>query len=183
VEEAAPPQFASGEFQALTGAYLPLKVLWRASEAEAALGRALTANDLERSTYALYRIGQTRTLADFSTTLNSIDALTQGALRWWASGYDILLTPTTGRPPIPLGLMAADYASVEKVFRLWGNSTAFANLTGLPACSVPLHWTADGMPIGVQLFADIWRDDLLIRLASQLEEASPWRDRIPPLHA
>jgi amidase len=53
------------------------------------------------------------------------------------------------------------------------------SITGQPAISLPLHWNAQGLPIGVQLVADYGREDLLIRLASRLEEASPWSERRP----
>jgi amidase len=57
------------------------------------------------------------------------------------------------------------------------------NVSGQPGISLPLHWNDDGLPIGVQLVAAYGREDLLIRVAAQLEEAEPWKDRRPPLHA
>ena len=57
------------------------------------------------------------------------------------------------------------------------------NMTGQPGISLPLHWAASGLPIGVQLVAAAGREDLLLRLAAQLEEAAPWADRLPGLHA
>jgi amidase len=61
--------------------------------------------------------------------------------------------------------------------------TAQFNITGQPAVSLPLHWTPDGLPVGVQFVADFGREDLLVRLAAQLENAAPWAARRPPVHA
>ena len=61
--------------------------------------------------------------------------------------------------------------------------TAGFNSTGQPAISLPLHWSEDGLPIGVQLVAAYGREDLLIRVAAQLEQAQPWADRWPDLAA
>ena len=61
--------------------------------------------------------------------------------------------------------------------------TAGFNATGQPAISLPLHWSDDGLPIGVQLVADMGREDLLLRVAAQLEQAQPWAQRRPPLFA
>jgi amidase len=59
--------------------------------------------------------------------------------------------------------------------------TAFGNITGLPAVSLPLHWTDSGLPVGVQLVGGPWEEGRLIALAAQLEQARPWVDRRPSL--
>ena len=66
---------------------------------------------------------------------------------------------------------------------IWGLFTMPFSVSGQPAISLPLHWTPEGLPVGVQCVADYGREDLLIRVASQLEQAMPWRDRFPPVFA
>jgi len=61
--------------------------------------------------------------------------------------------------------------------------TAMFNTTGQPAISLPVHWTADGLPVGSQLVAAYGREDQLIRVAAQIEQARPWADRWPSLHS
>jgi amidase len=67
--------------------------------------------------------------------------------------------------------------------RPWFQYTQQFNMTGQPAISLPLHWSDGGLPIGVQLVAAPFREDLLIRVASQLEAAAPWAHRRPPVHS
>jgi amidase len=119
--------------------------------------------------------------------------------------FDLLLTPTTAMPPPRIGafdlaprLQRAQNALVRArgagllrftpvVDQLisenlgWVPYTQLANLTGRPAMSVPLHWTADGLPIGAQLVGRLGAEGQLLRLAAQLEQAQPWFDRRPPL--
>ncbi len=97
-------------------------------------------------------------------------------------GYDLLLTPTLAQPPVPIGALADEDPWVS--FRNAGRFTPFtqvANITGLPAVSVPLSWSGDGLPIGVQLVGRPADEATLIRVSAQLEAARPWRDRRPPV--
>jgi len=98
---------------------------------------------------------------------------------WWAD-YDLLLTPTLGAPPPELGWFTAAGPEQEGP-RIAGfiPYTPQFNMTGQPAVSLPLHWTPDGLPVGVQLVAAYGREDVLVRVASQLEQAAPWADRHP----
>ncbi len=98
------------------------------------------------------------------------------------NGYDAILTPTLAAPPVPVGYFdevepAANFER-QKQFTPY---TALNNLSGQPAVSVPLHWSADGLPIGVMLAGRIGDEATLISLSAQLEAARPWRDRHPPL--
>ena len=96
--------------------------------------------------------------------------------------YDAILTPTLAMPPRPVGwfdeVEPAENFVRQTQFTPW---TALYNLSGQPAVSVPLHWTADGLPIGIMLAARMGDEATLISLSAQLEAAKPWRDRRPPM--
>ena len=81
------------------------------------------------------------------------------------------------------GLAIQWLATFGKANALWSPYTAQFNMTGQPAITLPLHQTPAGLPVGVQLVAAYGREDILIRVASQLEQAAPWTDRHPPVHA
>ncbi len=97
---------------------------------------------------------------------------------WYETGgFDLLLTPTLGEPPPPLGTYDDSGEDPLRAMERAKVTAAFAgayNATGQPAISLPLHWSDDGLPIGVQLIAQLGREDLLIRVAAQLERARPW---------
>lgn len=112
-----------------------------------------------------------------------------GAMRRFAADaltalapYDAVLTPTLATPPVLVGAMrndedpAADFLA-QKEFTPW---TSAWNVTGMPAVSLPLHWTPDGLPVGVMLAARPAEDELLLALSAQVEAAAPWADRRPP---
>src|SRR6185312_6814557 len=101
---------------------------------------------------------------------------------WWASGFDLLLTPTLSAPPPPLGWLVPPPDDPVTIGVRATNYAAFTspfNLTGQPAISLPLEWNDAGLPIGVQLVAAYGREDVLLRVAAQLEVARPWADRRP----
>jgi amidase len=98
--------------------------------------------------------------------------------------FDILLTPTLALPPVPIGWQ--EEGGGDALAQLRRNTdftpfTAVANMTGLPAMSMPLHRTAAGLPIGVQAFGPPLGEALLLRLAAQLEDARPWSSSRPPI--
>jgi amidase len=147
---------------------------------EALLGREIGEEEIEPRN-AFYR--HTGSALDAVTYLQSRAWFGMWARRmasWW-SGHDLLLTPTLGAPSPELGWFTAEGPQEEG--RRVGSFipyTAQFNMTGQPAISLPLHWTPDGLPVGVQLVAGYGREDLLVRVASQLEQAAPWADRYPP---
>ncbi len=85
-------------------------------------------------------------------------------------------------PPPEIGYLSDPELGGQRVTEVLQYTAQF-NITGQPAISLPLHWTADGLPVGVQLVAAYGREDLLLRVAAQLEEAQPWASRTPAVHA
>ncbi|HUD80273.1 MAG TPA: amidase [Streptosporangiaceae bacterium] len=112
-------------------------------------------------------------------------AILQGAARpalTALNAYDAILTPTLALPPRPVGwfdeVEPAENFIRQTVFTPW---TALYNLSGQPAVSVPLHWTAENLPIGVMLAGRIGDEATLISLSAQLEAARPWKNKHPPI--
>ena len=94
-----------------------------------------------------------------------------------------MLTPTLARPPVPVGWVREPGDPWEQYARAadFTPFTPAVNVAGLPAASVPFAWTDDGLPLGIHLIGRAAEESVLIRLASQLEQARPWADRRPPL--
>ena len=150
-------------------------------------GRPLTADDMEPITWLFYETSGGYSGGDYVRAINEMHRWTRRVESWWSvQGYDLLLTPTLAEPPPVLGDLGGQ---ADGGLNAAGRSIPFAaytapfNVTGQPAMSVPLYWTDSGLPIGIQLVAAPFREDLLIRVAAQLEEARPWTDRRPPVHA
>ena len=151
------------------------------------LGRELTAADVEPLTWALAREGRAVDAAEYLGAINRHQLMSRMVANWYEDeGFDLLLTPTLGEPPPPLGTYDDSGDDPMRAIERAKVTAAFAgayNATGQPAISLPLHWDEDGLPIGVQLISQLGREDLLIRVAAELERAHPWADRTPPVFA
>ncbi|HEY4397338.1 MAG TPA: amidase [Acidimicrobiia bacterium] len=185
IEPSFPDAFADPEI------FGPFTMLWTTDTAHYLddfsnlVGKPVTEVDVEPLTWALAEAGRAVTGAQFREAIRVMEEVGRRAAPWW-DGFDLLLTPTLGEPPLPLGtldpqpdnplhgyLRAAEFVPFTVQF----------NVSGQPAISVPLSWNDDGLPIGTQLVAAYGREDLLLRVAAQLEQARPWADRRPPVHA
>ncbi len=127
--------------------------------------------------------GQVRGV-DYAGAIEDLQSWTRRVASWW-NDHDVLVVPTSPEPPFRLGELAPtnrDPAVGARMGRLVTFCSPF-DVTGQPAISLPLHWNDDGLPIGVQLVAAYGREDVLLRVAAQLEQARPWLDRRPPVHA
>jgi amidase len=169
-------------------AFIPIWATLAASNLDAfgaALGRELTADDVEPLTWWQAEQGRAQRGTDFLDAITKMQAFSRRVLQWWADGFDLLLTPTLGEPPLPLGVLQTPDKPLDGYARA-GTFTPYtpvANQTGQPAISIPLHENADGLPIGVHLVAAYGREDLLLRVAAQLESADPWAERRPAVFA
>ena len=116
------------------------------------------------------------------TYLANLDAMHRYSHRarpWWETN-DLLVTPTMSEPPPEIGTLKG--ADIERIVRLVPYTSPY-NVSGQPGIALPLHWTPEGLPLGIQLVAKQGAEDLLIRIASQIEAAAPWIDRRPPVCA
>jgi amidase len=169
--------------------------LWSAGVAlgldgwSARTGERIGADDVEPLTWALAELARG---LPTPALLRSLDWLLQTSrlvAEWWqppggGRGFDILLTPTLAEPPVLLGTFDAPADNPLAGFMRAAAFTPFTppfNVTGQPAISLPLGWTADGLPMGVQLVAAFGREDVLLRVAAELEENDSWANRRPPI--
>jgi amidase len=152
----------------------------------AMVGRDLGPDDVEPLTWSQAAVGRAITADAYLEAVESLRAWSRRMAGWWEAGdggFDVLLTPTMAKPPAPLEeIRGADAEGALIAATPYAAFTVPFNVTGQPAMSLPLHWH-DGLPIGVQLVAAIGREDLLFRVAAQLEAARPWCDRHPPVFA
>jgi amidase len=162
--------------------------MWAATDAdlleiEALVGKPVTEEDVEAGTWASAQAGAAIDAAHYLRALSSMHAWTRRATAWWLDdGFDVLLTPTCAEPPPELGDLIRPETGGARLLP-FAIFTAPFNITGQPAMSVPVHWTPAGLPVGVQFVGAPNREDVLFRLAGQIEQAMPWADRRPPLHA
>lgn len=148
---------------------------------EMLLGRPIGEDEIEPRNAAYRRAGRELSAVAYLESRGWLGMWARRMADWW-NDHDLLLTPTLGAPPPELGWFTAA-GPQEEAARIASfiPYTAQINMTGQPAISLPLHWTQGGLPVGVQLIAAYGREDMLIRVASQLEQAAPWGERHPPM--
>jgi amidase/6-aminohexanoate-cyclic-dimer hydrolase len=148
-----------------------------------ALGREPQPEDVETSTWSMAEYGRQVTASDYAKAIRVLHQAGRVVGRFFGE-YDVLITPTMCRPPHKLGVLAQSHNDPHAYLEAILGTIAFTspfNSTGSPAMSVPLSWSRDGLPIGVQFAADFGDEATLFRLAAQLEKARPWAERRPGL--
>jgi len=197
VEEGAPPI----DRAQVTHAYLVLTSAETAAAIDGGarlLGRDPDPSQFEAGTWFFAQAGRAHTAAELAAAVHVMHAQGRSVARWFET-RDVLLTPTLAQPPLPIGaleprpleraaLTALRLVPSRRALRLaleqlaerafeFAAFTPLANLTGQPAMSVPLHWSAAGLPIGTQFVGRVGEEGLLLRLAAQLERAQPWFEK------
>jgi len=149
------------------------------------IGREPGPDTLEASTLAAVEYGRTVSAGQLLDALGQANVLAR-IMGAFFQRFDVLLTPTLGRLPMPLGVYdPTASADLREVFTSWAALESFCpafNATGQPAISLPLHQSVEGLPIGMQLVGASGGESVLLRVAAQLEQALPWAGRRPPIH-
>ncbi|MEV6874205.1 amidase [Amycolatopsis sp. NPDC051128] len=150
------------------------------------LGREPADGELEPLTAAYWAAGRQVSAAQYLLAIEDLQAFSR-TVAGFLGTYDLWLTPTMSRPPAVLGEITSTAEEPLRALENGAPTVAYpavvANITGNPAMSVPLWWNDEGLPIGVHFLGRFGDEATLFRLASQLEQARPWRDRLPPVHA
>jgi amidase len=183
VEETHPAAITDGTIDSLVVPLITASVAADVAGFERAIGRAIGRDDVDPDNWAAIEMGRAVTGVQYAEAVQGIHRYSRRVGAWFER-FDLLLTPTLPEPPPPLGELVSNPAKPLEGFLRSGQLTAFLipfNATGQPAMSLPLHWSADGLPIGVQLVAGMGAEDTLIRVGVQLEESMPWDGRRPPL--
>ncbi|HEV7351119.1 amidase [Telluribacter sp.] len=168
------------------------------------LGRPIQKDDVEPNTWLVAKLGEAYSAADYAHAMYKWNELSR-TMATFHQQYDLFLTPVMARPPIRIGELQNTNTEnfLLKILQTTGGYsflkgskiieqvaertfsyipyTTMANITGQPSMAVPMHWTEKNLPIGVMFTGRMGEEDLMFRLAAQLEQAHPWADRRPAL--
>lgn len=153
--------------------------------AEQRFGRVMTDSDFERLTLASAHNGQMASATDYAAAQLTAFQVSRD-LRTFFETCDVFLCPTLCLPPLRIGeldTMSEDLSHIAPILRRYMPATSMFNMSGQPAMSVPLAWNSAGLPLGMMFAARFGDEATLFRLAAQLEQERPWRDKLPPVCA
>ena len=153
--------------------------------AEQAFGRAMTASDFEILTLAMAHNAQATNAIDYVAAQLGAFQISR-ALATFMASCDVFLCPTLCTPPLRIGelnAMSEDMSHIAPILRRYIPATAMFNISGQPAMSVPLAWNAQGLPLGMMFAGRFGDEATLFRLAARLEQARPWKHKLPPVCA
>ena len=184
VEPAWPKALEDKTFGSTFGALWSANMGLSRRQFEDQLGRPLKDHEMEPMNRIQADFASHLTAVDYGLALSAVAQYRRAVQSWWCDGWDLLLTPTVAELPIKLGTIVNDPENPMSPMQRAGQFVPFTppfNTSGQPAISLPLEWTAGGLPVGVQLVAAYGREDVLLRIASQLEQAKPWAHRTPDM--
>lgn len=187
VEEAS-PRLSADEVAAVGDGFLACLAIETAHDIEqlaAQVGRTPRAEDFEPAHWSFAEYGRSLGAVDGIRARRALHAVAR-AVGPFFEDYDVYLTPTLGKPPVPLGEIDPNIPDWRRYYGILFEFIPFTslfNVTGSAGVSLPLHWNAAGLPIGCQFVTRMGRDGLLLALAAQIERAAPWAERRPPVCA
>ena len=181
VDEAWPAELEADRLGGVFASVWSANMAVAVAEIERLLGRRAGPGDVEPMNLAQAELAGRHSATEYAAAMGVCNVVRREIQQWWADGWDLLLTPTITEPPLLLGEVANDPGDPFAPLRRCGAFVTFTqpfNISGQPAINVPLTWS-EGLPIGVQLVAAYGREDLLLQVARQLEQARPWSQRHP----
>ena len=180
VHDGYPPVLDSNELASLLAVSVAVSVARELEVIAERTGATVGPDGVEPATWRFAEQGRAVPATAYVANVEAMHRYSRTLCAWWDEGNDLLVTPTMAEAAPPIGELKG--ADVERIVRLVPYTAPY-NVSGQPAIALPLHWTADGLPVGIQLVAAYGGEDVLLRLAAQLEAAAPWADRVPPIHA
>ncbi|NQV21764.1 MAG: amidase [Rhodospirillales bacterium] len=175
------PAVDGGQLAPLFGTLWAAFGAWTLRDWEVRTGRTATPEQFEKHTWIMSETDKNLRASDLAMAMQNLQRFARKVAGFHET-YDVWLTPTMNTPPPPLGFfehVKEDRARARLRMEAAANYTSLCNVTGQPAISLPLHQTADGLPVGVQLIGRYGDEAALFRLSAQLEAAQPWADKWP----
>ena len=150
-----------------------------------AVNKTPAREEFEGLTWGLYQFGRTVTAAQYQLCWATLQGLSRKVAKW-QQPYDAWITPVLAKPPMKIGTFDLEETDPVKGWLLpfinYMPFTAWQNVTGQPAISLPLAWSKSGLPIGIQFVGRFGEEHLLLQLAAQIEKAEPWSKKRPPVY-
>jgi amidase len=176
------PTYDALEFWTRYTTVLASGVAWTLADWERRLGKPLTEESFEPFVWAFTERGRNLSAPEYLLAVQDVQQHIRAISQFFVD-HDLWLSPTLGQPPVPLGTLVYqdDPFELRRRMAKFSPYTYIANATGQPAISLPLHWTADNLPVGLHFTGRFGEEATLLRLAAQLEVARPWHERKPPI--
>jgi len=181
--ETMSPKFDRTKFTRATDTLVLANVANAIHSRAEATGVQLGPENVERLTYRLAEIGRSLSAELYANAVHHVHAIGR-QMELFFEDYDVILSPTLLQPPVPLGYLDTNSDDGETYgahFRSFWGFTSLYNATGQPAMSLPLHWSAEGLPVGVQLAAPFGEEVRLLSISGQIERAVGGFTRMPHL--